>query len=89
MAASSYAAGSIVSTSTSNNERGDPRFSGGGFREDEGPALEAAFGIVDAAAFATVLGVTVSSRDIDIDEFALVSSKIFTASLEKLLDDVK
>ena len=72
MAASSYAAGSIVSTSTSNNERGDPRFSGGGFREDEGPALEAAFGIVDAAAFATVLGVTVS-RDIDIDEFALVS----------------
>ena len=73
MAASSYAAGSIVSTSTSNNdERGDPRFSGGGFREDEGPALEAAFGIVDAAAFATVIGVTVS-RDIDIEEFALVS----------------
>ena len=64
MAASSYA-GSIVSTSSNSDhsDRGDPRFGGGGggygLRDDEGPALEAAFGVVDAAVFATVLGVTV------------------------------
>ena len=57
MAASSYA-GSIVST-RSDSDRGDPRFSGGGGAHQE-PALEAAFGAVDAAVFAAVLGVTVS-----------------------------
>ena len=58
MAASSYA-GSIVST-RSDSDRGDPRFSGGGNggAHEEPPALEAAFGAVDAAVFATVLGVT-------------------------------
>ena len=61
MAASSYA-GSIVST-RSDSDRGDPRFSGGGNGGGGGheePALEAAFGAVDAAVFAAVLGVTVS-----------------------------
>ena len=59
MAASSYA-GSIVST-RSDSDRGDPRFSGGGNGGGhEEPALEAAFGAVDAAVFAAVLGVTVS-----------------------------
>ena len=76
MAASSYA-GSIVSTSTGNNDhhsdRGDPRFGGGGgdgygFRDESSPVLEAAFGVVDAAVFATVLGVTVSC-DCDINLF--------------------
>ena len=75
MAASSYA-GSIVSTSTGNNDhhsdRGDPRFGGGGdgygFRDEGSPVLEAAFGVVDAAVFATVLGVTVSC-DCDINLF--------------------
>ena len=63
MAASSYA-GSIVSTSSDHSDRGDPRFSGGGggFGDEEGPALEAAFGIVDAVVFASVLGVTVSCQ---------------------------
>ena len=56
MAASSYA-GSIVST-RSDSDRGDPRFSGGGSAHEE-PVLEAAFGAVDAAVFAAVLGVTV------------------------------